>query len=87
MQQSVFAISLYVIFLQGINETSIDELKKLKTESWFDETLIVLRDKKIPLEIKSAYLDLVESLYIEPCIDKNGRDVDHLWHCYVSNYI
>ena len=67
--------------------TSIDELKELKKESWFDEALIALRDKNIPLEIKSAYLDLVESLYIEPSINKNGRDIDHLWHCYVSDYL
>ena len=65
--------------------TSIDELKELKKESWFDEALIAFRDKNIPLEIKSAYLDLVESLYIEPSINKNGRDIDHLWDCYVSH--
>ena len=67
--------------------TSIDEFKKLKSESWFDEALTALRDKNIPLEIKSAYLDLVESLYIEPSINKNGRDIDNLWHCYVSDYL
>ena len=67
--------------------TSIDELKELKKESWFDEALIAFRDKNIPLEIKSAYLDLVESLYIEPSINKNGRDIDHLWDCYVSHYL
>ena len=64
---------------------TIDKLKKCKKESWFDEVLIALRDKNIPLEIKSAYLDLVESLYIEPSINKNGRDIDHLWYCYVSD--
>ena len=69
-----------------MNTTSIDKIKIYRGNDWpiFDEALIVLKDSKIPSDVKSAYLDLVESVYIEPSIDRNGRCIDDLWHCYVS---
>ena len=69
-----------------MNTTSIDKIKICRGNDWpiFDEALIVLKDSKVPSDVKSAYLDLVESVYIEPSIDRNGRCIDDLWHCYVS---
>ena len=69
-----------------MNTTSIDKIKIYRGIEWpiFDEALIVIKDSKVPSDVKSAYLDLVESVYIEPSIDRNGRCIDDLWHCYVS---
>ena len=69
-----------------MNTTLIDKIKKYRGNDWpiFNEALIVLKDSKVPPDVKSAYLDLVESVYIEPSIDRNGRCIDDLWHCYVS---
>ena len=69
--------------------TSINKIKKYRGNDWliFNEALIVLKDTEIPSDVKSAYLDLVESVYIEPSIDRNGRCIDDLWHCYVSSLV
>ena len=72
-----------------MNTTLIDKVKKYRGNDWpiFKEALIVLEDTKIPSDVKSAYLYLVESVYIEPSIDRNGRCIDDLWHCYVSSLV
>ena len=33
--------------------------------------------------VKSAYLQLVLSVYLDEVIDNSGVDIDSIWHCFV----
>jgi hypothetical protein len=73
-------LQLFSSVCKGNNQKSIAIVK-----SWFtfSEALKILKRTSIHLKVKSAYLELIISVYLDPSIEDSGVDIDSMWHCYL----